>query len=215
MKVVLILNGEILDYRIISKYIDKKDYVIACDGGLNHCKNMDITPNIIIGDFDSIDDEILDLFKGKSIALRYPEDKDFSDGELGVQKAIQFCEQNNCEEVVILGGFSQNGRFDHVLSNLFMLRLFDEKNIKSRLVSEKNEVYYFTQNIRVKAKKKYLSLIPLTDVLEIESSSGLKYSLNDEVFNFGSSRSLSNECVGEVVNITIKSGKAVLTLSND
>ncbi len=215
MKVVLILNGEILDYKVMSKYVSKKDYIIACDGGLRHCKNMDIIPNIIIGDFDSVDDELLESFRGKSIALRFDEDKDFTDGELGVSKAIQFCEQNNCDEVVILGAFSNNGRFDHVLANVFMLKMFNEKCIVSRLVSEKNEVYYVTDNIIIKPKKKFLSIIPLSDVLEIESAKGLKYNLENEVLNFGSTRSLSNECEDELINISIKSGKALLTLSND
>ncbi len=215
MKVVLILNGEILDYEMMCNYVGNKDYIIACDGGLRHCREMDITPNIIIGDFDSVDDELLELFRGKSIALKYPHDKDFTDGELGVQKAIQFCEQNDCDEVIILGGISENGRFDHVLSNVFMLRMFEEKNISSRMVTEKNEIYYTTMNLIFKPSKKFLSIIPVSDVLEIESAKGLKYNLDNEVFYFGSTRSLSNECVDEVINISIKGGKALIVLSND
>ncbi len=215
MKVILILNGEVCDYDVISRHVDKTDFIIACDGGIKHCKEMDIIPNIIIGDFDSVDEDLLEIFRGKTIALRFPVEKDFTDGELGVRKAIQVCEENDWDEVVVLGGFSHNGRFDHVLANIFMLKLFDEKNIKSSLVCEKNEVFYLTKDIKLKTNKKFLSLIPLTEVLEIESSTGLKYSLNNEVFNFGSSRSLSNECEEEEISIIIKSGKAVLTLSND
>ncbi len=215
MKVILILNGEIADYKVISSYINEKDYIIACDGAIKHCKKLKVIPNIIIGDFDSANEDMLDSFKGKSIALKFPVEKDHTDGELGALRAIRYCENDNCKEVVIIGAFSHNGRFDHVLSNIFMLKLFDERNIKSKLVCEKNEVYYLTKDVTLKSNKKYLSLIPLSDVVEVESSTGLKYSLDDEVFTFGSSRSLSNECLEEEINITLKSGKAVLTLSND
>ncbi len=215
MKVILILNGEICDYDVISKYIEEDDYIIACDGAVKHCQELNIVPDIIIGDFDSANDDLLESFRGKSIALKFPVEKDYTDGELGVLRAIRYCENENVEDVLVLGAFSHNGRFDHVLSNIFMLKLFDEKNIKSRLVCEKNEVYYLTGNITLKTDKKYISLIPLSDELEVKSSRGLKYSLDNEIFYFGSSRSLSNECVEELISISIKSGKAVLTLSND
>ncbi len=215
MKVILILNGEVADYDVIRAYIDEGDYIIACDGGIRHCIAMNIIPNIIIGDFDSANASLLEDFRGKSIALKFPVEKDHTDGELGVLRSIQYCEEHGLGEAIILGAFSHNGRFDHVLANIFMLKLFDDKGIRGSLVCEKNEVYYLSKDISLKSNKKYLSIIPLTETVEIESSTGLKYSLDDETFYFGSSRSLSNQCIEEDISINLKSGKAVLTLSRD
>ncbi len=210
MNTIIVLNGEILDYALIKTYISNDDYIIVCDGGLKHCDGLDLVPDLILGDFDSIDRALLELFKDKSDIIKYPKDKDFTDGELGVQKAIEIG-----NDVVIIGGFSYKGRIDHVFSNVFMMNAFNEKGIKSKMVSENSEVYYLTDELEMTSSKKYVSLIPISDEVEVEKSLGLKYDLTKEVFVFGSSRSLSNESIEEKVYISLKKGKALVTVSND
>ncbi len=210
MKTILILNGEILDYNIIKSEISVDDYIIVCDGGLKHCGNLGIVPNLILGDFDSVSPALLETFRDRSEIVKYPRDKDFTDGELGVYKAIEIG-----HEVVILGGFSYKGRIDHVFSNVFMMKAFEEKGIKSKMVSENSEIFYLKDKLELESNKKFVSLIPLSDEVVVEASKGLKYDLTNQSFNFGSSRSLSNEALEKNIYIALKKGKALVTLSCD
>ncbi len=210
MNTIIVLNGEILDYSLIKNYISKGDYIIVCDGGLKHCKGLEMTPDLILGDFDSVDIKLLESFKDLSKIVKYPKDKDFTDGELGVQKAIEIG-----NDVIILGGFSYQGRIDHVFSNVFMMKAFNEKGIKSKMVSENSEVYYLTDEIEIESRKEFVSLIPISEEVEVKKSYGLKYDLTEQCFSFGSSRSLSNEAINEKIYISLKKGKALVTVSCD
>ncbi len=215
--IVIILNGDILDYSQVKKYIECNDYIIACDGGLKHCKSLDVKPNLILGDFDSVDKELLKEFSKKAEIIKFSKDKDFTDGELGLLKAIELCENykdKTINEVIIVGGFSAKGRVDHVFGNVFMLKNFAEKGIEAKVVAENSEIYYLSNKIHLNTNKKYLSLIPISEVVEVENSKGLKYDLTSQKFNFGSTRSLSNEPEEEVY-ISLKSGKALVIVSND
>lgn len=224
MKSIIILNGEINNYNIIKSYIEKDDYIIACDGAIRHCELLEVTPNIIIGDFDSADIALLDKYRGVVEVLQYPVDKDYTDGELGIQKAVEV----NNKDVVIIGGFSYNGRIEHALANIFMMKALNDSNLCCKMVSETSEVYYVTDEIDVNITKKYISILPISDILEIEKSKGLKYDLTGEVFYFGSSRSLSNEYLDETLDnssenknqekniyIKIKKGRALVIMSCD
>ena len=55
MRAVIIGNGTIRNYDSIFKYIHKDDFIICADGGIRHAVKMEIVPDLIIGDFDSLD----------------------------------------------------------------------------------------------------------------------------------------------------------------
>lgn len=249
MKTIVILNGDILDYSI-KKYIDKDDYIIACDGGLRHCKKLKVMPNLILGDFDSVDSKVLDSYGEQGIIIKkYPVDKDYTDGELGIIEAIK-----SEHDVIILGAMSVSGRVDHMFSNVFMLNSFVGTDILASIVTEKSQTFLLSgvdnennknkdikdnqsnkdnkkvigdeditsldtfrqkNNLTVKATRKFCSLIPVSNDVTVSHSSGLKYGLQNQTFTFGSSRSISNECVEDVISITIKSGRALIVFSED
>ncbi len=211
MKAIILLNGDIFDYEIIKRYVSADSYIIACDGGLKHCKPLGIIPNVILGDFDSVSHTLLEEYESKSEILRFSKDKDYTDGELGIRKAIEI----GSSEVLILGGFSASGRVEHILANMFMLRILAEQNIFSVMLSEKSEVYYLMDEIEVVSDKKFVSIVPLSDEVEVLKSKGLKYDITNDKFTFGSSRSISNEILDNAFYISIKSGKALVITSCD
>lgn len=89
--------------------------MIGVDGGLNHCATLDITPQWIIGDFDSVESDVFKRFRqDKMIQLEAA--KNLTDLEVAVKKAQQL---NTTAQIVIFGGLG--GRLDHTLSNIFLL----------------------------------------------------------------------------------------------
>ena len=69
MKVCIVLNGEIKNYQKTKEIIlkEKYDYIIGADGGCNHLYKMNIIPNYIIGDLDSINEELISYYKNKNV----------------------------------------------------------------------------------------------------------------------------------------------------
>lgn len=54
MKTALFGSASISDYHIYKEYLKDCEFVICCDGGMVHTKNLDLTPDMILGDFDSV-----------------------------------------------------------------------------------------------------------------------------------------------------------------
>ena len=56
---VIVAAGEIHNYGSAISFLRKDDYFIFCDGGLSHAESLCIKPNLIVGDFDSCDSDVL------------------------------------------------------------------------------------------------------------------------------------------------------------
>ena len=69
MKVCIVLNGEVKNYSKTKEIIvtENYDYIIAADGGCKHLYKMNITPDYIIGDLDSVDEEVISYYKSKNV----------------------------------------------------------------------------------------------------------------------------------------------------
>lgn len=63
---VIISGGSIKDSFALSFLQQKKpEYVIAADKGMEFCYRNGICPDVIVGDFDSADGEVLSYFRGQ------------------------------------------------------------------------------------------------------------------------------------------------------
>lgn len=63
MKGVVILSGKIVSKLFYDEYIKDVDFIICCDGGVNVVYKYGFVLNLIIGDFDFVDKEVLEFFK--------------------------------------------------------------------------------------------------------------------------------------------------------
>ncbi len=206
---ILVGSGEIYDYSVLKSYIKDDSYIICSDGGLEHCHKINVTPNLIVGDFDSVSSNVLQDYIDKNIkVITLLPEKDFTDMEVAVDLALE----KNCTEINIFGGIGS--RFDHSFGNLHILIKLAKKNIKAKLINEKNVVLVSNKLIKIKKEKKYISLIPLTENT-IVSTIGLKYQLLNESIYFGETRGISNEFDKEECEIDVKSGLVCIVLSSD
>ena len=86
------------------------DYVIAADGGYRTCRKYGIVPDLLLGDFDSLE-TVPDFEK----VIRVPVEKDDTDTFLAAKYAMG----KGCRTFHIYGG--TGGRLDHTLANLQLL----------------------------------------------------------------------------------------------
>lgn len=210
MKTIIIGNGEINDYEIIREYFDEA-YIIACDGGLRHCRAMMIKPDVMIGDFDSAYKDDIDFFKKQGVpAEKYPCRKDKTDMEIGIDMAIE----KRAGEIYIVGGLGC--RFDHSLANVHILLRPVRLGIRACLLDEHNIITLVEDSIDIVGEEgQTVSLIPLTTNVRGINTKNLDYELKDAEMEIGSSLGISNVMTGEVATVSVSEGVLILIMSRD
>ncbi len=186
MRAVVIGNGEITDYEAIKRRLRDDDTIICADGGARHTKPLGTAADIIIGDLDSCDDT------GNARVIKYPTDKDFTDGEL----AVRYAADNGFDELMLLG--MSGSRLDHTIADIFLLTLHDN----AYFADDNNEIYLLRDSLTISGRRAMtLSVIPLCSELKNVTSTGLKWRLDGDTLAFGSTRGISNIVTDDVCRI--------------
>lgn len=210
MKCLIITGGDVVSKYILDREIANADYIIVADSGYDKLDDYDIVPDLILGDFDSIENiEELRSHEDYNV-MEYPAKKNYTDTELAVREAIK----RNAKSVVIIGGTGT--RYDHSLSNVFLLQLLDENGVSGKIIDDNNIVIYAEdREVRVVKEYENLSIIPLDkEGLEV-STEGMEYELYDEILYFSSSRGVSNIISGETGRVILHRGRALIIQSRD
>lgn len=211
----LIVSGGNVEEECFNKIYqsNKFEYIIASDKGLETLDKYNVLPNYIIGDFDSIDKNILNKYiNNKEIATRElnPE-KDYTDTHMAIKLAIEL----NSTDITILGAIGT--RIDHTIANVHILKETLEKGIDSRIVDNRNEIQLIDKKTVLEIDKcyKYISLIPLTTKARGITLKGFKYPLSNASLEVGHSIGISNEQCEKKAEIDIKKGILIVIKSKD
>lgn len=211
----LIVSGGNVEEECFNKIYNnnKFKYIIASDKGLEILDKYNIIPNYIIGDFDSIDKNILSKYiNNKEIVIRKlnPE-KDYTDTHMAIKLSIEL----NSTDVTILGAIGT--RIDHTIANVHILKETLEKGIDCRIVDNRNEIQLINKKTVLEMDKeyKYISLIPLTTKVEEITLRGFKYPLSNATLEVGHSIGVSNEQYDKIAEIDLKSGILIMIKSKD
>jgi len=206
---IVICNGSITNYEYYKRYFDDVQLVICADGGAIHAKKMGVKPHILVGDFDSLQDEDLKWFENAETEIvHYPVEKDMTDSEIAVDTAVD----RGCTYIKIIGAFGT--RLDHSLANIFLLKKLLDKGINGSIINEDNEITLIKDKITLKKREGYnVSLIPITEKVEGVTTKGLYYPLHEATIEMGSTWGISNEFVDETAEVTIKRGIMLVILS--
>lgn len=211
MRGLVISSGSIEDYLLLKKNVDNSDYIICADGGLNHILNIGKTPDIVVGDLDSVNQKGKVFIKRNNIdVIQYPEVKDKTDTELAILHAIS----KGIRDIILMG--VTGSRIDHTISNIFLLKELYKKGIKVRIIDDNNIIYFSNKYMRIYRKEDVnISIIPLNESGVVITLEGFSYSLNKELIKFGSTLGISNELIEDYGNIVIESGDALIIESKD
>jgi len=115
-KTVLFANGDLPLPKHLRAQLNNNDFFIAVDGGLSYITAMKLKPNLIIGDLDSADPELVDRFKAQGVEVRkYPPEKNETDLELALDAALEMK-----PDIIWIAGALGN-RLDQTLGNVFLL----------------------------------------------------------------------------------------------
>lgn len=189
-------------------------FLIGVDSGNLFLYEHRITPDYIVGDFDSLSEEIVDYYKHETkVPIReFDPVKDYTDTEIAVHLAME----KGCENIYLYG--ATGTRLDHVLGNIQTLSIPHKAGVHAEIrdsynrirVIEKEEVLY-----REKMFGPYFSVFPLDGIVEHFYIKGAKYPLTDHRLTPYDSLCVSNQAKEEKVTITFPKGLVVLMETRD
>ncbi len=215
MRVVIISGGHIEDVFALD-WMKKNtyDYLIAADSGMNFLHRNRIVPDIVAGDFDSVDDDSLDEFSSLPDIemLRLNPIKDDTDTEFVIREAIR----RGATEITLLG--ATGTRLDHGLANVYMLGIGLEEGVQIQIIDAHNRIRMIDDVVEIPKAEQfgdYISILPVKGDAKGVTLSGVKYPLKDAHMSSFSSLGVSNEIVEEKANISVMEGILLVIESRD
>ncbi len=198
---IILANGQAPSKKTIEHLSRIGFYTLICaDGGANTAYKLGLVPDIIIGDLDSIDNEVYNFYARRCKILKVTRQNDTD-----VEKCLKYAVKHNYTEAVLLG--ATGDRLDHSFCNLgIVLKFFDR--IKIRIIHQKSILYAYMGSIEfATVPGETISLYGVDGKTKFKSE-GLKYQLKNIPLPFGQKESTSNVAVGPVVKLKITGGKA-------
>ena len=196
---VIIGGAKIENYDKIKSYFDENDYFVFCDSGLKHQEKLGVTPDFIVGDFDSIKKPETD---GNILVL--PTVKDDTD----TFAAVKLMLENGYESFLLVGVIGQ--RFDHSLGNISILLYLKQNGAKGIIVDDYCEMSIIDEKEKVlKNSCSYFSLISLTKSIDGVNIVGAKYPLKNATIENSYQFGISNEAINDT-EISVAKGDALL-----
>ena len=200
---LIIANGDVPSMQRMRSMKLLRSTIICADGGANHARRLGITPNVILGDLDSISSSTERFFAG--VPLLHIEDQNSTD----LEKAISFCIERNIPHVDIVG--VTGSRLDHATGALGCFKRFGEK-ISLRIIEETTTITMVQKEMRMRMRRgEKLSLIPLDRCTGI-TTTNLKYPLKSGTLELGVRDGISNESTDTNVTIHVRNGTLLVYL---
>ena len=192
--------------RFLEPYLEGKHWMIFCaDGGYANARLAGLTPDFLIGDWDSGEKPDVDI---PSVTL--PVEKDLTDLQAAMDEALA----RGIKELLLCG--CTGGRLDHTASNLLLLEWLADRGAQGMIVDEDNEVRLLEPGrycIKDLPHYHYLSLVPLDRTISGVTLQGVKYPLENAGLTRGDTLSISNEPLHQEMEIAIGSGRVLLIRS--
>lgn len=212
---ILIITGGKIEDDFLAERISKVQYtmMIAADHGLVISDRLKLPLDFIVGDFDSVPQEILQKYNELSTPIKtFPKEKDKTDTQIALELALM----QNPSEIDIIG--ATGSRLDHTMANIHLLILPLQLKIKACLLDRNNKIYLKNENFTILKNEQFgdcVSLLPFTEQVSGLTLKGFKYPLNHIVLTTGTSLGISNEIVEEEAKIELSEGILLVVESMD
>lgn len=174
------------------------ELIIAADGGFDNAKKMGITPDIIIGDMDSLTASL-----PKSLEkITFPKRKDYTDMHLCYLEG----KRRGFTEFEIYGG--TGGRGDHTFANISLLLTMASDGCRGKMITD-SEIYTVVKNGSVSVRGhvgNYVSVFAIGGEARGVTLSGFDYSLCDGTLTPDFALGVSNKFAKDEAEISVKNG---------
>lgn len=196
---IILADGRFPKNEYLQRLIKNTTNLICCDGAVNKLERLGKLPDFIIGDCDSIADNLFEIYRDKIITI---EEQDTND----LTKAINFAKnQLKLDNIIILG--ATGIREDHTLANISLLLEYSKIVNKVILISDYGVFNVCFDKIELAVIiGQQVSLFAISNNT-IVSTDGLKWELDNFTLNSWY-RGTLNQAI--TTSITIKSSEPML-----
>ncbi len=183
------------------------DYVIAADGGYLYARSCGITPDLLIGDFDSLPQPPAE----NCPVITLPHEKNDTD----MSAALNEGKKRGYKVFHIYGG--TGGRSDHTFANIQCLAALAAQGMKAFLFEKENVITAISNDKILFSEDAHgtVSVFSHSDVSTGVRECGLKYSLENATLTNTYPLGVSNEFIGEKSLISVSSGILILIYPKD
>ena len=184
------------EFDMLAAPIGEEDYILAADGGLRHLEKLQLRPDGIIGDFDS-------LGYSPDEAQVFPVEKDDTDAMLAARKGLEL----GFKEFLFYGSL-EGPRLDHTISNFQTLQFLRDRGAIGYLIGKDYLVTVIgEETLEFPAcAEGILSLFCLGPDAEGITLENLYYPLSNGKLTSGFPLGVSNHFTGKAARVTVKKG---------
>ena len=202
MRCVIISGSPDTNVEEIKSLCTSDDFIVCADSGYSFAKKAGLTPNLIIGDFDSLKEEL----PQNTEVVKLNTHKDDTDTE----DCVMECIRRGYKDFLLLG--SIGGRTDHTFANIATLAFLSEYNYNGIARNNGEEIRILKEGSYEMNNKKGLifSVFPYGCESVNVTYKGAEYMLNNKTLTYNVSRGISNVFVDDEAEITINRGRAIL-----
>jgi thiamine pyrophosphokinase len=183
-------------------------FVVAADDGATTALRFGLRPDVVIGDLDSLAPATLAQLRARGTPIDiFPRDKDATDGQLAVERALQV----DPRELLLLG-FLGGPRLDQALANVLLLSRVAARTF---LLDAQNEAVLLCPgqaHTWQPEAGEVISLLPLGGDADGVHTTGLRWPLSGGRLLFGDTRGVSNAAVAHTASVRLlNSGRLLVT----
>lgn len=180
----------------------ESDFIICCDAGYKAARRLGVTPDILIGDFDSYDEPLPKDIK----TIRFPVEKDDTDGMLALREGLR----RGFNSFALL--FSLGGRLDHTMANIQALAFLEQNGAHGELIGPFDRVRLLKNGaLDIPQREGYnFSIFAFGGAAHGVTLTGMQYPLDNatvtETFPIG----MGNHITSPVGRVSVSNGRLLV-----
>jgi len=204
MRALIFANGDPVSREVVERWRRPDAMVIAADGGARHARAIGLTPHVVIGDLDSLPDDVRADLEARGVRFdAHPARKDETDLELALRHALD----RGATDIVVFCALG--GRWDQSLGNILLLAWPGLRDVPARLVDRRQTMtlLFGGRSERIEGRAgDTLSLIALGGDASGVTIEGCEYPLVDGRLPFGRTLGISNALKAPVARLSAREG---------
>ena len=206
MKAVIVTGGNKPSKELLNSYIKDADIIIGADKGSEYLYDYDMVPDLILGDFDSINEDKLKNIEDENVeVIKFPPEKDYTDTEIAIMEAMK----RGADIIYLFGALGT--RADHSLGNIGLILTTKKKGARLIIIDDNNKMYLADKKMTLHgAYGEIISFHAMSDVVRGLKIRGAKYNLDSYDMHMLDPRAVCNEFIENPIDIEFDSGELLI-----
>ena len=198
---VIVADGIFPQHEIPLVYLKNAKRIICCDGSVQNLVLAGMQPDAIVGDMDSLNDELTNRFTDR---IYLDENQDTND----LTKAVSWCRDMGYKDIVIVGATGK--REDHTLGNISLLADYI-KYVNVIMVTDTGILRPLLKSSQISSfPGQQISIFSIDPETEV-TSNGLRYPLRRTKISNWWFATL-NEALGDIFSLEFDAGRVIVYL---